>query len=318
MTYEIEEKRKSKLKYISVDKIDRNPDNPRIFFRTEELDNLLISISRIGVQVPITVYQDGDRYVIIDGERRWKCSKKLNLKTIPALIQDKPTKLENLLLMFNIHALREQWDLFTIAMKLPIVIELLEDEGIKPTEIQLSRYTGLSRGYIRRSRLLMALPQKYRDMILLELKKPKSKQKLSEDFFLEMEKGLKSVKKHYPEVIDNIDRIRDTLIKKYRNLTITNVLHFRYVTKISRAQKYGVSNKTAKNALKRLFQDNKYSIEDAFEDSAEEAYDERALATRIEWLLNNLKEFEIEELETGDLKIMLIELRELINELLEE
>jgi ParB family chromosome partitioning protein len=94
---------RNKLKDIPLDLIDPNPDNPRMYFRQEELDNLLVSIKKYGVQVPISVYQDGDRYIIIDGERRWRTSKKLNLKTIPAIVQPKPSDLENLLMMFNIN-----------------------------------------------------------------------------------------------------------------------------------------------------------------------------------------------------------------------
>src|SRR5579872_6453248 len=108
----------AKLQQIPVDRIDRNPDNPRIVFRPGELEDLLESIRIYGVQVPISVYRDHGRYVLIDGERRWRCALKLNKGTIPALVQKRPKPLENLLLMFNIHALREQWDLLTIALKL--------------------------------------------------------------------------------------------------------------------------------------------------------------------------------------------------------
>src|SRR5271155_5606646 len=116
----------SELLEIRVDQIDRNPENPRIYFRAAELETLLSSIRKIGVQVPISVYRSHGRYVLIDGERRWRCSLKLNKKTIPALVQGKPDALGNLLFMFNIHALREQWDLLTIALKLPRVISLLD------------------------------------------------------------------------------------------------------------------------------------------------------------------------------------------------
>src|ERR1700676_1895064 len=115
----------SDLREIRVDQIDRNPENPRIVFRPSELETLTESIRRYGVQVPISVFKEGRRYVLVDGERRWRCSVKLNKATIPALIQEKPSPLNNLLLMFNIHALREQWDLLTIALKLPRVITLL-------------------------------------------------------------------------------------------------------------------------------------------------------------------------------------------------
>ena len=115
---------KKKLKNIEVDLIKPNEENPRIFFRQEELNSLLVSISQIGVQVPINVFEDRGKYTLIDGQRRLIVCKKLNFKTIPAIIQPKPNKLENLLLMFNIHALREQWDILTIAMKIPSVMSI--------------------------------------------------------------------------------------------------------------------------------------------------------------------------------------------------
>src|SRR4051794_17234675 len=114
------------LKDVPLALVDRNPENPRIRLRQSELLELLDSIRVYGVQVPISVYKEGGRYILIDGERRWRCCKKLNKKSIPALVQrQKPSPLQNLLLMFNIHALREQWDLLTIALKLPRVFELL-------------------------------------------------------------------------------------------------------------------------------------------------------------------------------------------------
>ena len=115
----------ARLEQVRTNLIDRNPDNPRVVFRPGELEQLLESIRVHGVQVPISVYRAGHRYVLIDGERRWRCAVKLNKKTIPALVQEKPTPLENLLLMFNIHSLREQWDLLTISLKLPELVARL-------------------------------------------------------------------------------------------------------------------------------------------------------------------------------------------------
>ncbi len=128
------------LREISPDKIHRNPDNPRLFFRPEEMDTLMGSIRRYGIQVPLTVYEEEDEFVLIDGERRWRCARKLNLKRVPALVQPKPSPLNNLLLMFNIHALREQWDYLTIANKLPTVISLYkkDNNGEEPNETSLS------------------------------------------------------------------------------------------------------------------------------------------------------------------------------------
>ena len=102
----VQKRSPGKLQQIPPEKIDRNPDNPRLIFRQEEMDSLMVSIDTLGIQVPLTVYREGRGYRLIDGERRWRCARKLNLKAVPALVQEKPTELENLLLMYNIHALQ--------------------------------------------------------------------------------------------------------------------------------------------------------------------------------------------------------------------
>ena len=283
----------SHLQKISVDRIDRNPENPRIFFRQEELDSLLDSIRQFGVQVPITVYKHRSRYILIDGERRWRCSIKLNKPTIPALIQEKPDELTNLLLMYNIHALREQWDLLTIANKLPRIINLLEERDSRtPTEIVLSQYTGLKRGVIRRCRLLMDLPDEYKQELLNELEKPKPEQKLSEDFFIEMERALKTVERAMPAVVDDKDQVRWVLIDKYKDGVIENMVDFRDMAKIARAEKVECDTDIAEQTLRRLFKKNKYSIKEAFKESVSEAYSERDILTRINGLITRLEEFE--------------------------
>src|SRR5262249_27323228 len=154
----------------------------RLLFRQEEMDQLLESIRTYGIQVPVSLYRDKGRYVLLDGERRWRCALKLNLKTIPALVQDKPEVLDNILLMFNIHAMRKQWNLHTIALNLRNVIQLLRKRtGTDPTEPFLAKQTGIKQSVVRRCRTLLALPEHYRSMILEELEKPKRLQKFTED-----------------------------------------------------------------------------------------------------------------------------------------
>ncbi len=238
---------------------------------------------------------------MIDGERRWTCAVKLNLTTIPALVQPRPDALENLLLMFNIHALREQWDLLTIALKLPKIIELLQKKSKstkKPTTKQLSEHTGLNRGLIERCRLLMNLPQKYKDQILEELRKPKSQQQFTEDLFIEMERALTTVERSMPEALKNDrDRARRVLLKKYADGVITNIVQFRQIGKIARSDKVDIPRELALAELNRLFQPNDCSIEDAYSRSVGEAYRERDIGTRIDSLLQLLSEIDIDTLE---------------------
>ena len=272
------------LKHLSPKDISRNPENPRLIFRQEEMESLLVSIDTYGIQVPLTVYAEADGYRLIDGERRWRCALKLNLRTVPALVQDRPTELQNLLLMYNIHALREQWDYFTIASKLVRVIELFVTErGYEPNEVELSNETGLSRGQIRRCRLLLDLPEKYKLMLLVELALPKTRQKLSEDLFIEMERALKTVIKRFPGYQDTLDEVRDSLIEKFRSGTISAVTDFRQLSKIATAiDNVEVGIEETAETLDRVFDANvEMGIRQAYEETVEFGYDERKASQRV-------------------------------------
>lgn len=289
------------LKAVSPELITPNPENPRLIFRQEEMESLMRSIDRYGIQVPLTVYRSGAEYILIDGERRWRCANKLNLKTVPVIIQKEPTELQNLVLMYNIHALREQWDYYTIASKLTRVIELFEREnGYKPNEINLSELTGLTRGAIRRCQMLIDLPEQYKEILRVELEKPKLQQRLSEDFFIEMEKSLKAVVRRIPEYEPRLDDIRDTLVEKYREKLIPAVTDFRSLSKIATAiDSLGIAQRTAKKSLDKVFdRGKKYSIRDAYVSTVEFSYDEKKAARYIDSLTRFVNEIVKDEKES--------------------
>lgn len=286
-----------KLRNIQPKKIARNPDNPRLIFRQQEMESLLISIDTHGIQVPLTVFMDGSIYRLIDGERRWRCARKLNLRTVPALVQDKPSELENLLLMYNIHALREQWDYYTIASKLVRVIDLyVEEHKETPNEIQLSEATGLTRGQIRRCRFLLDLPERFKDMLLQELELPKSHQKLSEDFFIEMERSLKTITRRLPQYDPKLNEIRDTLIDKYRKQTIKAVTDFRQMAKIATAiNSLDLPRDTAVSALDTIFDsESDIGIREAYQETVEFEYDEKKATRHIDSLTEFFDEIILE------------------------
>ena len=73
---------------ILIDEIQINPFQPRINFDDEKIYELAESIKELGIIQPITVRKLGyNKYQLISGERRFKASKTLNLKTIPAYIR---------------------------------------------------------------------------------------------------------------------------------------------------------------------------------------------------------------------------------------
>jgi ParB/RepB/Spo0J family partition protein len=298
-----------KLDNVPVDKIRPNPENPRLFFRPAELDTLQQSIQDKGVLVPISVYKDGAEYFLIDGERRWRCASKLNLDTIPALVQPKPEPLDNLLLMYNIHALREQWDTLTVALKLPTINKLLAVRlGREPTEADLAEATGQPRGMIRKCRLLTALPKKHQNVLLHELKKPKAKQEIGEEFYLEMEKSLKVITRILPKALQDIDEARDKLLAKRRAGQIVANIDFRKLSKMARAATPDVFAAVTK-AIRKVVNDESYSIDQAWEATVSSAVAEHDIVVRTDALLAKLNELSPDRVD--------VELREKLEELAE-
>lgn len=77
------------VRIVPIDHIDPNPQQPRLAFNQETLDELAASIREHGVLQPILVRPIGpNRYQLIAGERRWRATRQAGLETIPALIEE--------------------------------------------------------------------------------------------------------------------------------------------------------------------------------------------------------------------------------------
>jgi ParB/RepB/Spo0J family partition protein len=72
------------LKHIPVEQID-DSQNIRDM---EDISELAESIDRHGLLQPIVVRQDGDRYVIVAGHRRYAAIRRIGEATIAALVHD--------------------------------------------------------------------------------------------------------------------------------------------------------------------------------------------------------------------------------------
>jgi len=73
---------------LDVDKIQKNPYQPRRNFDKPKLAELAASISANGLIQPIIVRKIGDNHQIIAGERRLKASQLADIKEIPAIVRD--------------------------------------------------------------------------------------------------------------------------------------------------------------------------------------------------------------------------------------
>lgn len=75
---------------IPLDLIDDNPLPPRHYYSEEDLQSLAKSLSVNGLVTPINVYQNGDRYVLIEGKHRTIVARRLGWPAISAHIHPKP------------------------------------------------------------------------------------------------------------------------------------------------------------------------------------------------------------------------------------
>jgi ParB/RepB/Spo0J family partition protein len=182
----MEEKRKAMVpktigvKTIPVGSLYPNPHNPRLLFDREPLNTLKGSIAKVGILVPLTVYRDSTRghFVILDGQRRWICAKELGLRQIPVNEVAEPTLVQNIVTMFQIHKLREDWELMPTALKL----ELLMAELNERNDERLAILTGLPEAVVTRCKKLLSYSKDFQDLML----NSDPEARIKADFFIEL------------------------------------------------------------------------------------------------------------------------------------
>ena len=76
------------LKFLELKELEPNPDQPRIDFQKDKLEELSESIKSIGIVQPLIVRKKGKKYEIIAGERRWRAAKLAGLERLPAVVKN--------------------------------------------------------------------------------------------------------------------------------------------------------------------------------------------------------------------------------------
>jgi ParB family chromosome partitioning protein len=309
----------SEVRLIPPNRIERNPENPRLIFREDELLSLEQSISEQGILVPLTVYETSKGFVILDGERRWRCALKLNLPTVPAIVQSEPDAVTNIMMMFAIHKARSDWDPLPTALKLGKLEEILtERHGRPPKENELAAAASLSRGEIRRYRNILNLPKKYRDLLLEELELPRAKQVLTVDHVLESTRAGDALWQR--DVIDDqeYEKLIEALVEKFRAKVIASTVDPRLLVRIARAvERDELPLRVARRVSLKLISHPAYTIKQAFSDSVERIDFEHATEQLSDRTITRLEEHVDRGYELGDsLRRSLIDLRKLINKIL--
>lgn len=148
------------VKQVEIKFIDSNPFQPRRFFDEESLAALSASIKENGVIQPILVQPNGDRFILIAGERRLKASKLAGLEEIPCIITQEfsEEKLLEIAILENIQ--REDLDSVEEAEGYQKLID-----SFSYTQEQLSERLGKSRSHITNILRLNLLPETIKNLV---------------------------------------------------------------------------------------------------------------------------------------------------------
>jgi len=148
--------RKRELIWVSPDKIVANDNNPRSeqAFTPEELVSLRRSIMTHGVLEPVIISPyKGDTYKLIEGERRWTSARLDGVKEIPAIVVNRMTDSEELVVMMNVHGQRRGWE---VAEELRAIKHLIEENPDK-SDRELAEELGMNTATFRERRQVLRM-----------------------------------------------------------------------------------------------------------------------------------------------------------------
>jgi len=158
--YDNEGSSKDSILEINLKDIRPNPYQPRKYFNETSLHELGESIKEDGLLQPIVITEDIDGYVLIAGERRFRASKLMKLKTIRAIILNSDEqKMRQFSLIENIQ--RDELNSVELAMSYGELLKLHE-----LTQEQLASKVHKSRTHITNTIRLLQLSAKTQKAIV--------------------------------------------------------------------------------------------------------------------------------------------------------
>ncbi len=151
-----------KIYNIDISSIRANPDQPRKFFGEEQQLELVESIKVHGIIQPLILVKDGDGYMIVAGERRFRASKLAGLTTVPAVLKQlSGQQLREISLIENLQ--RENLNAIEEAeaiKELASMFDLTQDE--------LSHRIGKARSSVANIMRLLTLEKEVQDLVRAE------------------------------------------------------------------------------------------------------------------------------------------------------
>lgn len=146
--------------YININDIKPNENQPRKTFDEEKIAELADSIKTHGIIQPLVVRKSKVGYEIVAGERRWRASRKAQLKEVPCIVREF-TDEENMLIAIIENMQREDLNPIEEAEGLN---QMIKTYGL--TQEQVSKSVSKSRPYITNALRLLKLPEEIQQLVV--------------------------------------------------------------------------------------------------------------------------------------------------------
>jgi ParB family chromosome partitioning protein len=147
----------SALRLIDIERVRPNPEQPRMTFSGQALEQLAESVRTHGVLTPLLVRRDerGQGYVLIAGERRLRAAGLAGLERVPCWVREHLSSREQLELALVENIQREDLDPVEAAESYH---RLVHDFGL--TQAEVARRVGKDRATVANAIRLLRLPQR--------------------------------------------------------------------------------------------------------------------------------------------------------------
>lgn len=148
------------IQYLSLDQIIAKPQ-VRKSFAEDPLEGMIESIEAVGQLQPIRVRREGERFIIVDGERRYRAFQAMNRLTIAAIIEAQALS-EGDIVQRQLIANCQREDL-TASEKGTAILQLMAATGWNAS--QVAAKLGMSSAMATRFMAILTLPDDIQQLI---------------------------------------------------------------------------------------------------------------------------------------------------------
>ncbi|MCX6129510.1 MAG: ParB/RepB/Spo0J family partition protein [Proteobacteria bacterium] len=147
---------------VAIHKIQPNPLQPRKIFKDADLQSLAQSLKQDGVIQPLVVSKEGDHFVLIAGERRWRASQLAGFEKVPVLVKEvNPEEMLRIAIIENVQRAN-----LNVIEEAEAYAMLIRDYGL--TQEDCARKVGKDRTTIANLLRILLLPQEVQDDLMNE------------------------------------------------------------------------------------------------------------------------------------------------------